>query len=417
MDHVREECADVAFAADLETRKAMAQQLANLEMNLPSTDIDANASTDNALKLPFDQLTAFGAAFASLPERFRTATGAINVPNNLFFATDKAGNLLGGDVLQTFNDGSGMMGSFRDAVNGFGQARLHQATPGALQMTAVAPINPQALFVAAALAQISHKLDAIAKTQQEMFEYLRQKDKAEIRGDLQTLADLREAYRFNWNNETWLANSHMKVMDIRQDMDQAIVHLRAQLSGKIKDRKFVESRLAVGRRLGEVADRMKEYQLALYVYSFAAFLEPLLSANFDASYPSSVAEHIDEHSLRYHELYTECYDAVESNAKAAVDAAVLHGVSFVGRKLGEAVAATPIGRHTPVDEALFGAGKGVGQFNEEQTDRILARLRDAKSPDVAPFRESVKAVNALYNAPVRMLADSKNLHVLPAAEG
>lgn len=130
-----------------------------------------------------------------------------------------------------------------------------------------------------------------------------------------------------------------------------------------------------------------------------------------------MAEHIDEHSLRYHELYTECYDAVESNAKAAVDAAVLHGVSFVGRKLGEAVAATPIGRHTPVDEALFGAGKGVGQFNEEQTDRILARLRDAKSPDVAPFRESVKAVNALYNAPVRMLADSKNLHVLPAAEG
>lgn len=54
-----------------------------------------------------------------------------------------------------------------------------------------------------------------------MVEYLRQRDKAELRGDLQTLLDIMGDYGFNVTNEMWCKNAHMKVMDIKQEMEKA----------------------------------------------------------------------------------------------------------------------------------------------------------------------------------------------------
>lgn len=377
----------------------------------PSTDIELDSPS--TIKLPLTELAAFGAGFASLAERFHTAS----TPGNLFFATDALGNALDGSTFQLFNDGSGLMGSARDAAKGFSQIRFHKADGSALSAGVVMPIDPTALFAAAALAQINHKLDAIQKTQEEMFEYLRQKDKSVTLGDLQTLSDLLKDYRFNWDNDVWLKNSHMKTMDIRQEMEQSITHLRAQISGKLHARKPLESRMSVRRRLGEVTERMKDYQRSLYVYSFASFLEPLLSGNLGEEYLSSAAQHIDDHSMRYREMYTDCYNAVEDHADRSIDAAVLGVVSFVGTKLGEAVASTPIGKHTLIDEALMGAGESINQFNEDWTDKPMGRLRDAKSPNVAPFSQSVRALNQLHNSPLRLAADSENLYLMPVSTG
>ena len=55
---------------------------------------------------------------------FRTVTNTVNVPM-LLQPTDKFGNPLDPSILQSFKDGSGLMGSYRDAAKGFGQARFH----------------------------------------------------------------------------------------------------------------------------------------------------------------------------------------------------------------------------------------------------------------------------------------------------
>lgn len=132
------------------------------------------------------------------------------------------------------------------------------------------PYDPTMLFMAAALAQINpQKLDAIQDTVNEMFEYMRQKDKAELRGNVKTLEDVLEAYRYNWNNDIWRKNAHMKVADIKQESEQAIIHLRAQIRTKVNEKGPVELRLAVGGRLDEVLDRLKRVSAATYTYSFA----------------------------------------------------------------------------------------------------------------------------------------------------
>lgn len=396
-----------------EKKATIVRQLADTEINLASVDIETKI--DSGFKLPLDRISELGVAFGSLPEVFRTITGTVTVPT-LLQATDKFGNPLNPSILQKFKDGTGSMGSFRDAANGFSQARLHVADPGAITAAATAPFDPTMLFMAAALSQINKKLDAIQETQEEMFEYMRQKDKAALRGNLETLADILNGYRYNWDNDTWRENAHMKVVDIKQESNKDILHLRSQITGKLNKKGLVEVRFIVDKRMEEVLDRLKEYQIAVYDYAFASFLEPLLSENFREDYLSAIADKISNQSLRYRELYTICYNVFESNTKGSVDAMLLGGLSFAGKKLGEAVAATPIGGRTRIDGALEDVGDAIGEFNGAQSKLLVERLRQVKSPNVLPFKESIDSINRLYNKPMQLLADKDNIYLIPAEE-
>lgn len=55
---------------------------------------------------------------------------------------------------------------------------------------------------------------------------MRQKDKAKLRGGVKTLEDVFEARLCNWDNNIWCKNAHMKVIGIRQESEQSIIHLR-----------------------------------------------------------------------------------------------------------------------------------------------------------------------------------------------
>ena len=395
----------------VESRESQVRrQLAETAIHLASTDIEVDVA--GSFKLPLDQMASLGVGFGSLPTMFRSVTTTISAPT-LLQATDKLGNPLDPAVLQRFSDGSGMLGSFRDAATGFGQARLHQIDPGTIQSVATMPYDPTMLFMAAALAQINQKLDAIQDTVNEMFEYMRLKDKAELRGNVKTLEDVLEAYRYNWNNDIWRKNAHMKVVDIKQESEKAIIHLRAQIRAKMGEKGPVELRFAVGGRLDKVLDRLKEYQLATYTYSFAAFLEPMLSENFDEANLNAIAAKISDHGNEYRKLYTECYNAIEESSKASADAVALRGASAAFAGLGAFVKQTPLGERTSVDETFEKAARGVGSFNEGQTRSLMEKLLHAKAPNVLPFKQSLEVVDDLHNHPYQLAADGESVYLLP----
>ena len=384
------------------------EQLEDAEIHLAATDIEVDVA--DAFKLPLGQVVALGVGLGSLPAMFRSVTTTINMPT-LLQAADKAGNLL--DISRLNKSVGGLIGSYNEPGLGLQQARFQAIDPGSIQSVATMPYDPTMLFMAAALAQLNQKLDAIQDTVNEMFEYMRQKDKAELRGNVKTLEDVLEAYRYNWNNDIWHKNAHMKVVDIKQESEQSIIHLRAQIRTKVNEKGPVELRLAVGGRLDEVLDRLKEYQLATYTYSFAAFLEPMLSENFDEANLNAIAAKISDHGNEYRKLYTECYNAIEESSKASADAVVLGGVSAAFAGLGALIKQTPLGDLTPVDEALEEAGKGVGNFNEDQTRALMEKLQHAKAPDILPFKQSLEAVNDLHNRPHQLATDGENVYLLP----
>lgn len=391
----------------------VAKQLASTKIYLALTQERADVS--GAIKLPLERVPQLGIALASLPSTFRTVTNTVSVPM-LLQPTDKFGNPLDPSILQSFKDGSGLMGSYRDAAKGFGQARFHVVEGDIATNVTQVPYDPTSLFMAAAIAQINQKLDSIQESVDEMFEYMRQRDKANMRGDLKTLADILNGYSFNCGDATYMANAHMKVLDIEHASTRDMELFRSQAQADLKKKGFIEVRDDVKRRLDKVLDYLKDYQLATYIHAFSLFLEPMLTQNFKPAKLADAAAKIEADSLAYRELYTECYDVLEASAADTIDVALLGGIASAGKMLGRAIAATPIGEFTPIDEALEGAGEDIGRFNDEQSVKLIEKLHQAKTPDVAPFRQSIMEIDTLYNRPTQIAVDAENVYILPGKQ-
>ena len=395
---------------DDDRKKAVREQLSTTQFHLASTEQPADVT--NAIKIPLEYLPSLGVAFGPIPTMFRSITTTINMPT-LLTVTDKLGNPLDPNVLQSFKDGSGLLGSFRDAATGFGQARFHVQQGMSLTSVTTMPYNPAFLTMAIALAQINKKLDSIQSSVDQIFKYMRQRDKADMQGNLKTLADILNEYGFNYGNAVYMSNAHMKVLDIKQKSEQDMELFRFQVQEKLHKKSFIEIRESVSKRLDTVLDYLKDYQLSAYIYCFALFLEPMLSENFESGKLNAITKRIEEESIRYLELYSECYEVLETSTHKSIDTIVFGGLASVGQKAGKAIASTKVGDHTLIDEALEGAGKGIEGFNDKYSNSLTEKLLSAKSLDVLPFKENVENINVLYNQPSQLAIDDKNIYVLP----
>ena len=395
---------------DDDRKKAVREQLSTTQFHLASTEQPADVT--NAIKIPLEYLPSLGVAFGPIPTMFRSITTTINIPT-LLTVTDKLGNPLDPNVLQSFKDGSGLLGSFRDAATGFGQARFHVQQGMSLTSVTTMPYNPVFLAMAITLAQINKKLDSIQSSVDQIFKYMRQRDKADMQGNLKTLADILNEYGFNYGNTVYMSNAHMKVLDIKQKSEQDMELFRFQVQEKLHKKSFIEIRESVSKRLDTVLDYLKDYQLSAYIYCFALFLEPMLSENFESGKLNSITQRIEEVSIQYLELYSECYEVLETSTHKSIDTIVFGGLALAGQKAGKAIAATKVGDHTLIDEALEGAGKGIEGFNDKYSNSLTEKLLSAKSLDVIPFKENVESINILYNQPSQLAIDDKNIYVLP----
>lgn len=392
-----------------------ARQLQELEPYLTPAEQPVNVS--GAIKLSLDKLPELGIAFASLPSAFRTITTMVNVPT-LLQATDKLGNPIDPSILLKFHDGSGQIGAYKNP-NGGGllNARLQAVEGSVVKGVSHIPHDPTMLFLAAAVAQINQKLDAIQATVDELFQYERERDKAELRGSLKTLLSILQEYGDNCNSERWMTNEHMKVLDIKQEAEQKKELFRAQAQAKLKKGGPIEGRNMVSARLNKVLDYLMDYQLASYVYAFSLFLEPMLAESFEPARLAAIRARIGDETMAYRKLYSACCDALEAGVNRSVDTIVLGGIASAGKRLGKAVAATPVGDRTLIDEALEGAGEGLAHLNDKFSKGLVKRLDGARVPDLTPFLACLETVNALHNEPARIAVDRENVYILTDGEG
>lgn len=397
-------------------KELVARQLEELGPRLAITEQPVNVS--GAIKLSLDKLPELGIAFASLPSAFRTITTMVNVPT-LLQATDKFGNAIDPSILLRFHDCSGQIGAYRNP-NGPGllNARFQTVEGGVIKGVSTIPYDPTMLFLAAAVAQINQKLDAIQATVDELFQYERERDKAELRGSLKTLLGILQEYGDNCDSDRWMTNEHMKVLDIKQEAEQKKELFRAQAQAKLKKGGPIEGRNMVSTRLNKVLDYLMDYQLASYVYAFSLFLEPMLAESFEPARLAAIRSRIGDETMAYRKLYSACCDALEAGVNRSVDAIiVLGGIASAGKRLGKAVAATPVGDRTLIDEALEGAGEGLAHLNDKVSENLVKRLDGARVPDLTPFLACLETVNALHNEPTQIAADRENVYILTDGEG
>lgn len=356
---------------------------------------ESEVGVSNYTPLPLSRLAAYGTAFQPLATAVQTAVNGaggsgiyyVNTAGKTMFQMKGTNNFIGS--LQT---STGMVGG--------GQAKM---TPLAC--------DPTMIFMAAALANVEKKLDAIQDMQKEMMDFFVQKEKADLKGDLNFLFDVFNNYKYNWNNEMYKNSNHIKVLDIRQEAEKKITFYREQIIAKVNKKSFIHSDQTVNKQLQMVQDQFKDYQLALYLLGFSSFLEVMLLGNFDKDYLTGISGKLEKYSLNYRELYTKCYDEIESYSSTSVQSSMLKGIAKASTSVGKLVEKIPVISKGQADEALIAAGDKLDELNAGKLRKQMSSLIERQSNSIRPFIENIDTVNELCNKPVQLLVDKENLYI------
>ena len=360
---------------------------------------ETKVGVSNYTKLPVTRLAALGTAFQPLTTAVQTAvTGAggsglyyVNTAGKTMFQMKETGNFIG-----SLKTSAGLVGG--------GQA----------QMMPLA-FDPTMLFMAAALANIDKKLDSIKEMQQEMMDFLVQKEKAELKGNLTFLYDVFNNYKYNWNNEMYKNSNHTMVLAIKKEAEAKIVFYREQIIAKVNKKSLIHSDQTVNKQLQAVQDQFKDYQLALYTLAFSSFLDVMLVGNYDKEYLSGISEKLDDYSMKYRELYTQCYEEISGYYSTSIQSSLLKGLSKTTKAVGKIVERIPVVGDTQADETLIAAGEKLGDMGTEKIRKQMRQLIERQSNFVRPFIDNIDTVNRLNNNPVQLLVDKDNLYIATIA--
>ncbi|MBQ1514849.1 MAG: hypothetical protein IIZ51_03265, partial [Lachnospiraceae bacterium] len=127
-------------------------------------------------------------------------------------------------------------------------------------------------------------------------------------------------------------------------------------------------------------------------------------------YLDTVRNKINQYSLEYKQLYTECYDMPETYAGTSVQSVFMKGVKAFSRTTQKAVSKVPKVNRSPIKKALTDASEGLEDLDEKRKLQLLQKMIDRQSSCVRPFAESIEVIREYYNNPVNLLFDNDTLY-------
>lgn len=376
-----------------------------LNMEYIQSQQSENINMGKYTKFPLSKLATLGVGFSSLYEATSTITQSINA-EGLYKCILPEGAI----KLAQAKDGTGALGAAFNVDNKLvGQARWIKQDD-VTQVTTM-PYNPTMLFMAVALMSMDKKLDCILETQQEIMEFLEQKEKSNLKGSLDTLYDVLNNYKYNWDNEKYKTNKHILVQSIKHEAIQSIDFHQNQISKKLKKQSFLHIDKNVKNRIRKIYSEFKDYQLAVYIFSFASFIEVILLGNFNSEYLNNISKQIESLSLQYREIYTECYNQLEGYANTSMESHLLNGLASVGKISGNLIAKVPGVSKSPVDDVLIGTSERLEQFELNKNSKTLKNIIEARSSEVRVFIDNIDTLNKLYNEPLEFLIDKEYIYI------
>ena len=380
---------------ELETARKNELLKAMSATELAPLEVKNEISVQTYSKIPLSRLTALGTGVEPVVSAIQQVTSHGQATSGFYKVTIPKGT-----HLAQFKEKSGFLGTAVGEHGIVGQAQLNPLL-----------CDPTTLLAAAALANIDKKLDAIQEVQQEMLDFLAQKEESALKADLNFLMDIQNNYKYNWNSEKYKAANHAKVLDIRQEAARQIDFYQEQIKKQLGKKALLHSDHDVQKMLEKVQGEFREYQLALYIYGFAYFLEVVLQENYEKAYLSAIAKRIDEMAFQYREFYSLAYSQIENLSKSSLQAHLFGGLSAINKGAGTAIAKIPGINKSQIDETLIEAGERIGAYKNRRVQTTMQQLLERQSSCVRPFIDNINAVNRLYNEPVTLIFNHDTLYL------
>ncbi len=232
---------------------ALVQAMMDIEYCPPEELVKMDIDMTKAQSFPIEKLATLCVAFQPLTQLISHAGGGSGKTGLYLVKTE-------GKTM--FKSGGKFIGTLKAADGGVGG--------GLAKMTQI-PLDPTMLCMAIVLRTIEKKLDGIREVQNEILTFLELKEKAKLKGNLNTLADILNNYKFNWDNDKYKAHKHILVQDIKREADQSIILYREQLTKALSKKALFNNTQEIKVTLNKTISLLTDYQLALYIFLFSIF--------------------------------------------------------------------------------------------------------------------------------------------------
>lgn len=351
-------------------------------------------------KIPLSRITALGTGLEPVTAAIQRVLGKGQAVSGYYRVTVPAGTHL----------------AWSNAKKEYIGSALGNATDQVAGQAGMTPLlcDPTMLLVAATLSGIDRKLDTIEETQREMLDFIVQKEKSALKGDLDFLMDIYNNYKHNWNSDRYKSANHIKALDVRQNAAHMIDFHREQIKKHISKKAIIYGDQEVKKQTARIEDEFKEYQLALYLYGFGYFLEILLQENFDTAYLASVSRKIENTAFQYRELYSMAYERIEEYTRSSLQSKVVGGLSAINRVAGEAIAKIPVISRSQIDETLLETGEKLGRYQEKRVASSMQKLIERQSGCVRAFIDNIDMMDRIYNQPMTLIFNNENMYLTAA---
>ena len=353
-------------------------------------DIKDAFQTSPLAKIPFTEIAALGGSFASVAETL--ATPAAEGLYRCVFPKGVTG------TLAMAKDCSGALGTImNDGI--VGQARWIPVDK------AIGPACLKAALVAVAVLAVVKQVQDIKDGQKEIIGILERDKKSQLLADYDLLASYMDEYQYYWENEASLVVNLNQVKNIKRNAMKDLRSYIEQIEDMLVAKKNLLKMQSASYKIGQLLDRFVQYKLALHVFALSEYMEVMLSKNFQAEYLTKIEDEIREHAMKFRNLYTECFDKIETMKKEALTTQAANKLADVTRSVGSFIGKIPVVKDGPVDEFLIGVGDSISDAEKKQLEKTLAFFMQYKDSGLIPVAEHIATINLLSNRPVVMLYD------------
>lgn len=277
--------------------------------------------------------------------------------------------------------------------------------------TKVAQMNPYTMMIALAISIVTKKLDDIKKAQFEIMEFLNLKEESKIKGNIKTLQEISNEYKFNMNNSLYKTNKHILVQDIKRDSEQSILLAKDVIVSKVSKTKTIHFDNAVKKKKEQVEKSFENYHLALYQFSYSSFLEVMLLENFEGNYLTTIYNKINKYIEDFSDLKQKCYERMLKDSNTSIETTAVKGFAKVTKFLGEKAKNIKFLDEENLDDELLNVSSKAENFNENKISNTLKDFMEDQEKCSLTFAQNIKLLNKLFNKNIDVLVGEKNIYL------
>ena len=366
----------------------------------------SNLPVDKTIAMPISQLSSLGAGVSSLIPATTTITKQIPT-DGLFRVANKAV----GETLKAAKDGT-FWGSLKKVGGGSKMAKWEAVNSIKATETIASTVNPAMLMMSVALFSIEQELGKIAEMEKQILTFLEVEKEAEIESDVETLTEMINKYKFNWDNEHYITSSHKMVLDIQRTARKNMLSFQKRVADDIKSEKLIIAQNKVDNMLKDLEKKFKYYRLALYTFSLASFMEIMLSGNFKEENINSTYLEIENYSREYRKIFSDCSIFLEKNSKKSIKTNLLKGASIYLNTVGTVIGNMPLIKKGPVDEFLIEKGDIIKSNAKGISEEVVGSFAEVSNPNTSMFLNKMKDMIRIYNKTENIYIDKDNIYLV-----